>query len=65
MAQTYFDTPKAAAYLGVEVEDLRSAIRHHRGPAHVKPTPRRMLFSLVDLDAWRASWKRIEPTNIA
>jgi hypothetical protein len=63
--RSYFDTTEAAIYLGVDVEDLRSAVRHHRGPAYVKPTPRKILFSSADLDDWRASWKRIEPEKHA
>jgi hypothetical protein len=58
---SYFNATEAAIYLGVEIEDLRSAVRHRRGPAYVKPTPRKILFSSADLDAWRASWKRVEP----
>jgi hypothetical protein len=62
MEYTYYDTTEAARYLGLALEDFRCAIRHRRGPAYVKPTPRKTLFTPADLDAWRASWARVEPT---
>jgi hypothetical protein len=31
--------------------------------ATVRPTPRRILYTKVDLDAWRASWRRVAVTT--
>jgi hypothetical protein len=54
----------AAAYLRVEPDYLMRQCRGGTGPVYLMPSPRKILFRKVDLDAWRNSWvERGQKTN--
>jgi hypothetical protein len=63
MRQILYDWAEAADYVGLPEKNLKCAVRHGYGPPYVKPTPRRVLFTPTDLDAWRDGWTRIEPVK--
>lgn len=52
-------TPKQAAeYLCMSVGHLGQLRYMHAGPAYSKPTPKTVLYSIDDLDAWVDSTKQ-------
>jgi hypothetical protein len=56
------DRKSAAAYCGLDEDYLLNLAKHaNAGPAFIKTSPRKTLYSRSDLDRWIASWKRIEP----
>jgi hypothetical protein len=62
MRPIFYDWAEAADYVGLSEKNLKCAVRHGHGPTYVKPTPKRVLFTPADLDAWRDGWTRIEPS---
>lgn len=53
------DITAASEYLGLPSKAIKIATKH-RQLACIRPTPKKTLYDLADLDAWRASWQRIE-----
>lgn len=52
---------EAADYLCLTPIYLKSLRRMKKGPRYAKPTRRVIFYHVTDLDAWKASWKTIEP----
>jgi len=58
------DRKEAAQHCGVpEAYLLNLAKSRGAGPAFVKLSPRKTLYSRSDLDTWIASWIRVEPKS--
>jgi hypothetical protein len=53
------DIIAAAEYTGLTPKDIKTATKH-RQLACVRPSPKKTLYSVADLDAWRAGWQRVE-----
>ncbi len=62
MRTDYRDTAAAAEYLGIGVSTLETYRVRGRGPAYFKPSPKRVLYSVADLDAWIAA-SRVVPAD--
>jgi hypothetical protein len=56
------DRKSAAEYCGLTEDYLLNLSKHRdAGPAFIKPSPRKTLYSRPALDKWIASWDRFEP----
>jgi hypothetical protein len=53
----------AAEHIGSTESWLRNQVRCGRGPTFYKPSPKSIFFLISDIDAWRASWPKIEATR--
>ena len=58
--ETYLNRQEAACLAGVSVEYLMRQCSDRKGPAFIRPSPRRTMFRKADVDAWVASWERFE-----
>jgi hypothetical protein len=54
------ETREAADYCRVSVSYFKYQLEQGRGPAHVRPSPKRRYFETEDLDAWMQTWARGE-----
>jgi excisionase family DNA binding protein len=54
----YYKTREAVEYLGLDLNTVRDLTREGY-LACLRPTPKRTLYARADLDAFKASWKRL------
>lgn len=54
----WLNTKEAAEYLGLGVGSLEKLRLYGRSPIYSKPTPRRVVYDIADLEAWLAAHKR-------
>lgn len=54
-----YTADEAARYLGVTINDLRTARKRHE-IAFLRLSPQKIVYLRPDLDAWRESWQRTE-----
>jgi hypothetical protein len=61
---TYVNLIQAADYLTSEgitcsKQWLKTALAEGHGPAYIKASARKSLFTKADIDAWRKTWVRV------
>lgn len=54
----YLKTPQAAIYLGLSARYLEGLRCAGGGPPFIKLAPRKVVYDLLDLDAWADSYRR-------
>ena len=59
MNQDRFNAAQAADYCSVTVEEIKTQTKLKK-IRHLKPSPRKTLYTKQDLDMWIASWQRVE-----
>jgi hypothetical protein len=55
--QRWYDCATASVYCGLSPTYFKNQHKEGRGPAYIKPSPRRVFFTRDALDRWMAGWK--------
>lgn len=55
---------EAAGFCQLALSYFKNLRRTGRGPTFLRPSPRVTMYRTSDLQAWKASWKTVQPTKI-
>ncbi len=62
MEDELFSEDDAAEFCQLALHYFKNLRRTGRGPAYVRPSPKVTMYYRSDLEAWKASWKTVDPT---